>query len=119
VHSRLGKGSRADEKDGTVSFDKFVFADGALMKNKNWFAYILECGDGSLYAGSTNDLKNRVETHSTGKGAKYTRSHLPVSLVYSEELADRSLAAKRESEIKKLSRKEKLALVRGFKKNEK
>lgn len=79
--------------------------------NKSWFIYILRCGDGSLYTGSTNDLKKRVTTHSSGKGAKYTRSHLPVSLVYSEEYENRSLAAKRESEIKKLSRKDKILLI--------
>ncbi len=80
----------------------------------NWFVYILECGDGSLYTGSTNDLENRVKVHNAGRGAKYTRSHLPVSLVYSEEIEGddgRSLVAKRESEIKKLSRKKKLELI--------
>jgi len=84
-------------------------------KDKDWFAYILECGDGSLYAGSTNDLENRVKTHSAGKGARYTRSHLPVFLVYSEKLANRSLVTKREANIKKLSRKEKLKLIEKFK----
>ena len=79
-----------------------------------WFVYILECGDGSLYTGSTNDLENRLSTHSSGKGAKYTRSHLPVTLVYSQDSLNRSEAAKRESEIKKLSRKEKLALIAEF-----
>lgn len=83
-------------------------------KIEPWFIYILECGDGSLYTGSTNDIENRVKTHSSGKGAKYTRSHLPVKLVYSEELENRSFAAKRESEIKKLTRKGKLFLIAKF-----
>ena len=48
----------------------------------NW-VYILRCGDGSLYTGWTNDLERRVEAHSAGRGAKYTRAHLPVELVYS------------------------------------
>lgn len=84
-------------------------------KNKNnWFTYLLECGDGSLYCGSTNNLKNRINKHSSGKGAKYTRSHLPVKLVYFQELPDKSKAIKREVEIKKLSRKKKLELVARF-----
>lgn len=80
--------------------------------DESWFTYILKCGDGSLYTGSTNDLESRVEKHSSGIGAKYTRSHLPVSLVYFEKFADRSLAFKREVEIKKLSRKKKLILIK-------
>ena len=80
-------------------------------KDRLWFTYILKCGDGTLYTGSTNDLKIRLKKHSSGKGAKYTRSHLPVILVYHEEFPDRSLATKREAEIKNLSRKEKLLLI--------
>lgn len=84
-----------------------------LMKKskKSWQAYILKCGDGSLYTGSTNDLESRIKTHSSGNGAKYTRSRLPVELVYKEKMFSRSAAAKREAEIKKLSRKEKLVLI--------
>ena len=81
-------------------------------KNKNWFVYILECGDESLYTGSTNDLENRVKTHSSGKGAKYTRSHLPVKLIFSEESVNRSMATKREAEIKNLTRNKKLELIK-------
>jgi putative endonuclease len=87
---------------------------------KKWFVYILECGDGSLYTGSTNDLEKRVKAHNAGKGAKYTRSHLPVKLVYFEEFEDlegstgKSLAMKREVEIKKLSRREKLKLIKNL-----
>ncbi|MBT4123876.1 MAG: GIY-YIG nuclease family protein [Candidatus Pacebacteria bacterium] len=80
--------------------------------NDQWFIYILKCGDGSLYTGSTNDLEARVKKHNSGSGAKYTRSHLPVILVYSEKFSNRSLASKREAEIKKLSRKEKLSLIK-------
>ncbi|MBU0974882.1 GIY-YIG nuclease family protein [Patescibacteria group bacterium] len=82
-----------------------------INSNEFWFVYILKCGDGSLYTGLTNDLEERVKKHCSGKGAKYTRSHLPVTLVYHEKFPDRSLATKRESEIKKLSRKEKLLLI--------
>jgi putative endonuclease len=81
------------------------------MKEK-WCCYVLECGDSSLYTGSTNNLEKRLTLHSSGKGAKYTRSHLPVNLVYSEKCLDRSSALKRENQIKKLSRQQKLELVR-------
>ena len=76
----------------------------------NW-VYILRCSDGTLYSGWTNDLEARVKTHNAGKGAKYTRSRLPVELVYSEELESPSAAMRREYELKQLSRKEKLKLI--------
>jgi putative endonuclease len=76
-----------------------------------WFVYMLRCGDGSLYTGATDDVARRLAAHQRGKGGRYTRSHLPVSLAYWEELPDRSAALRREAEIKRLSRKEKLALA--------
>lgn len=76
-----------------------------------YYVYILRCADNTLYTGSTNDLIRRVETHNRGRGAKYTRPRLPVELVYHEELADKSAALRREAQLKKLSRQEKLALV--------
>lgn len=75
------------------------------------YTYILRCGDGSLYTGWTNDLEKRVKTHSAGKGGKYTRSRLPVTLVYYECCADKKAAMRREAEIKCLSRNEKLRLI--------
>jgi len=78
---------------------------------KRWVIYILECGDGSLYTGATNDLKARLKRHGAGKGARYTRSRLPVRVVYREACLDRSVALRREIAIKRLKRKEKLALV--------
>ena len=77
----------------------------------SWFVYMLRCGDGSLYTGYTDDVMRRLESHRSGKGAKYTRSHLPVELVYREELPDKSAALRREAAIKKLCRKEKLELI--------
>ncbi len=77
-----------------------------------WHVYLLRCGDQSLYAGATNDLKKRVAAHNAGKGARYTRSRLPVKLVYSEKLPTRSRALKREFAVKRLSRAQKLALLR-------
>lgn len=73
--------------------------------------YVLLCGDGSLYTGWTNDLAKRVATHQSGKGAKYTRAHLPVTLVYHEEYAEKSAAMQREAQIKAMPRAQKLALI--------
>ena len=76
-----------------------------------YYVYMLRCGDGSLYTGSTGDVSRRVKVHQSGKGAKYTRSHLPVEVVYREALPDRSAALRREYAIKRLSRAEKLDLI--------
>lgn len=73
--------------------------------------YILRCCDDTLYTGYTTDPIRRLRTHQSGNGAKYTRSRLPVELVYQEELADKSCALQREAAIKKLSRAEKLQLI--------
>lgn len=74
------------------------------------FVYILECSDGTLYTGWTNNLEKRINTHNKGKGAKYTRCRLPVKLLYYEEYEDKALAQRREYAIKQLSREEKLLL---------
>ena len=76
-----------------------------------WKLYILRCGDGSLYTGITTDVEKRLETHRSGKGAKYTRGRGPLTLVYREICGDHSAALKREAEIKKLSRQEKELLI--------
>jgi putative endonuclease len=76
-----------------------------------WTVYVLRCGDGSLYTGATNDLTARVAAHGAGKGGAYTRSRLPVMLIYSEPHADRGTALRREAALKRLSRAAKLALV--------
>ena len=75
------------------------------------YTYILECKDGSLYTGWTNDLTRRVKAHHEGRGAKYTRSHRPVHLVYFESFATKEEALAREAAIKKLTRAAKLALI--------
>ncbi|MFU0825502.1 GIY-YIG nuclease family protein [Clostridium sp.] len=75
------------------------------------YVYILECSDKTLYTGWTNNLNKRIETHSKGKGAKYTRARLPVKLVYFEEFEDKISAQRREYAIKQLSRKKKLELI--------
>lgn len=75
------------------------------------FVYMLRCADGSLYTGSTTDLDRRLAAHQSGRGAKYTRSRLPVELVYWEEAPDWSAALRREAAIKHLSRAQKLELI--------
>ena len=77
-----------------------------------WKLYILRCGDGSLYTGISTDVQRRLEEHRSGKGAKYTRSRGPLELVYEEECGNHSAALKRELEIKKLSREEKIKLIK-------
>lgn len=75
-----------------------------------WHIYIVECCDGSLYTGITNDLEKRLIAHNTGKGAKYTSARRPVKLIYSEGVANRSEASKREIAIKRLNREAKKKL---------
>lgn len=77
----------------------------------SYFAYILRCADNSLYCGYTTDPIAREKTHNSAKGAKYTRSRLPVKLVYVEEYADKSSALKREAALKRLSHAEKEKLI--------
>ena len=76
-----------------------------------WYLYILRCKDDSLYTGITTDVEKRLEAHRSGKGAKYTRGRAPLELVYREECGDHSEALRREAEIKRLSREEKLKLI--------
>ncbi len=75
------------------------------------YTYILECCDGSLYTGYTVDLSHRLKMHNAGRGSKYTRSRLPVRLVYCEEFPLKEEAMRRECEIKKLTRSQKLELI--------
>ncbi len=74
---------------------------------------MLRCGDGSLYTGITNDLPRRLVRHRAGTASAYTRARRPVSLVFQERQPDRSAALRREAAVRRLSRAEKLALVRG------
>lgn len=75
------------------------------------YTYILSCADGTLYTGWTNNLDRRLAAHNAGRGGKYTRARLPVTLVYHEEFATREEAMSREVKIKQLSRAEKLKLI--------
>ena len=76
-----------------------------------WYVYIVECSDGTLYTGITTDVNKRIETHNKGKGAKYTKTRLPVVLRASFDSFDKSTAAKEEYRIKQLTRKEKLKMI--------
>ena len=80
------------------------------MENKAYM-YVLECGDGTLYTGYTTDVDARLKTHQAGKGAKYTRARLPVTLIYQEEHPDKSAAMSAEALFKKKKRAEKLAYI--------
>ncbi len=84
----------------------------AKAAEDSWFVYLLRCADDSLYTGITNDVDRRCQQHNAGTGARYTRSRLPVELVYRESQTSRSLALKRELAIKRLTRPKKEALIR-------
>ncbi|MGM0397173.1 MAG: GIY-YIG nuclease family protein [Bacillota bacterium] len=76
-----------------------------------FYVYILKCNDNSLYTGYTDSLDKRLKKHNEGKASKYTRSRLPVEMVYTEEQPDKSSAMKRENSIKSLSRENKIRLI--------
>jgi len=76
-----------------------------------WYLYILECGDGSLYTGISNNVEKRFGRHCAGKGAKYTRAHQPVKIVYVERCGGQGKAMQREREVKRFPKKKKLKLI--------
>ena len=76
-----------------------------------WFVYVLLCKDGSFYTGCTNNLEKRFLDHKNGKGGHYTRSHKPLKIIYSEQLASQSEALKREIQIKGWSREQKIRIL--------
>ena len=82
------------------------------------YTYILLCGDNTLYTGWTNDIEKRLTAHNCGRGARYTRTRLPVKLVYLEEHETKEQAMSREWHIKKLTREEKLTLADDWQKKE-
>ena len=79
---------------------------------KQWTVYILECGDGTLYTGITDDLERRLKAHAEGRGAKYTRGRAPLKLRYREAAPDKSAALKREYAIKQMTRWENFGFFR-------
>ena len=97
-------------------------ADRATQRNESngwrersgfkWLVYLLRCGDGTLYTGITKDATRRTQQHNAGTASRYTRSRLPVALVYQESAPSQSLALKREATIKAMSRLDKESLIR-------
>ena len=83
----------------------------ANSSDNSWYVYILRCADGSLYTGITTDLDRRCKQHNAGTASRYTRSRLPVELVYQEARDSQSEALKRELEIKALTRQQKESLI--------
>ena len=81
------------------------------MAERN-YTYLLRCADGTLYCGWTNDLEKRVAAHNAGMGAKYTKSRRPVELAYYEMFSTKQEAMRREVQLKRLTRQEKLSLIR-------
>jgi putative endonuclease len=83
-------------------------------KHQIWQVYIIKTGNGKLYTGITTDIKRRFKEHQNRKGAKYFRLETPENIVFLEAHENRSKATKREIEIKKLNRKEKLKLIKAI-----
>lgn len=81
------------------------------MARTPWFLYMIECRDGSIYTGVTVDVAARYAAHARGQGARYTRTHPPVRIIFSEEYPDRSTALKAEHRVKRLSADAKRALA--------
>ncbi len=85
---------------------------GVHPSQGQWFLYILECSDGTLYTGITKDLDRRIEQHNAGKASRYTRVRRPVKLVYDEVCSTRAAALVRECKVKEMTRKKKLSLLK-------
>ncbi|MEA4966329.1 MAG: GIY-YIG nuclease family protein, partial [Oscillospiraceae bacterium] len=117
---RKGFQSRCHRASGLVLCLLYKIPNGlqnkevTLMKPSeaaNHYAYMLRCADGTIYSGYTTDPTRRAAVHNSGRGAKYTRSRLPVELVFSECFPTKSEALKREAALKKLAHAEKLSLI--------
>lgn len=89
-----------------------TITDYTHSMKKSWYVYIVRCNDDTLYTGCTNNISERIKKHNTGKGAKYTKTRRPVTLNYREKTLNRSKALSRELAIKKLSRDNKLILIK-------
>ena len=94
-----------------MTVQKTVFFIYEYIVDKKYFTYILLTEQNTLYCGYTDDVEKRFQAHLEGKGAKYTRSHKPIKIVYQKEFETKSDAMKEERRIKKLSRFEKLKLI--------
>lgn len=88
-------------------------AKDRLTDRNCWYVYIIECKDGKLYTGITNNLDNRVKQHNHGRGCRFTKFRIPVKLLYNKECISKEEALHRESVIKGLTREKKLKLIFG------
>lgn len=79
----------------------------------DWSIYLIRCRDGRLYTGISNDVPRRLEAHKAGEGAKFTRGKGPLTLAYTREVGDRSMASKLEYRVKRLRKRDKERLVCG------
>ena len=93
----------------------FIRNFSGCLYMKNWLVYILECSDGTLYCGATNDLDKREKAHNKGKGAKYTKSRRPVVVIESRVGLTRSQALSLEHKVKKQKRENKCEFLRSYK----
>lgn len=91
---------------------------GELRADRQAWVYLLRCADGSLYTGWTTDVQKRLAAHNGKKGAKYTRSRLPVTLVYAEQAPDETAARRREYEIKRMTHQQKEMLIQAQEREE-
>lgn len=82
------------------------------QRDKQYFFYVLRCADATFYTGFTTDIKQRLMTHNSGQGAKYTRVRRPVEMIYHEQFATKSLALKKEYAFKRLTRQQKECYLR-------
>jgi predicted GIY-YIG superfamily endonuclease len=98
-------------KLASVEADFFKRSTNA-PRHDTWFLYIVRCADDSLYTGITKDVSRRCQQHNAGTASRYTRCRLPTKLVFQETHPNQSAALKREAEIKAMTRRDKLALIR-------
>ena len=96
-----------------ICISKFLVLNEAkdLGTYMSWYVYIIECKDGKLYTGITNNLERRIRDHNSGSASRFTKYRAPVELLYSEDCLTRQEALRREAQIKKLPRPKKLALI--------
>lgn len=95
----------------TTKCGKKMEKPASVKKEQSCYIYIVRCRDNTLYTGWTTDLDKRMAAHNSGKGAKYTKSRIPVELIYYEKFTDKREAMRREYAIKQLTRKEKECLI--------
>jgi len=110
IQSLFDCGSWAGANEAILNEDKTT--NKVVSSAETWFVYVVRCADGTLYTGITKDVNRRCERHNAGSASRYTRGRLPVSVVYRETQASRSLALKREAAIKTASRQKKESLIR-------